>query len=81
MSNFHFGKCVQNTGKNRLVINAICRRFETPCEDKFEKKKRAENCVFLSNFHFGRCLQNVCKNRFEIKAFCICFETLCEDMF
>ena len=33
MSNFHFGKCVEITGKNRLEI-----RFETLCGDKFEKK-------------------------------------------
>ena len=37
-SNVHFGKCVQNTGKNCLEINAFSMRFETLCGDKFEKK-------------------------------------------
>ena len=37
MRNFHFGKCVQNRGKNRFEINTFCMRFETLCGDKFKK--------------------------------------------
>ena len=68
VSNFHFGKCVQNTSQNNLEINAFCMRFEIHCEGKF-KKKRAKSGVFVSNFHCCKCLQNPCNNRFEITAF------------
>ena len=40
MSNFYLGKCIQNTGKNCLVINAFCMPFERLCGDKLKKKKK-----------------------------------------
>ena len=52
VSNFLFGKCVQNTRKDCFEINASCMRFETLCGDKFEKK-RAKNGDLLKYFQFG----------------------------
>ena len=33
-SNFHFGKCVENTSKNNFKMHAFCMSFETLCGDK-----------------------------------------------
>ena len=38
VSKFYFGKCVQNTWKNRFEMNAFFIRFETSSENKYEKK-------------------------------------------
>ena len=46
VNNFHFGKSVQNTGKNHLEINAFFMGFEILCGDQFKKKKGAKT-VFL----------------------------------
>ena len=69
---------MKKTSKNRLEIIAILTRFETLCEDKFEKNVKKRR-LFVSNFHFGKCVQNICKNRFEINASCMHFETLFGD--
>ena len=37
VSNFHFGKYVENTFKNRLEMNAFCFSFESFCGDLIEK--------------------------------------------
>ena len=49
MSNFHFGKCLQNTDKKHIEINGICMRFETLCVDKFEKAT-VKNGVYCEQF-------------------------------
>ena len=50
VSNFHFGKYVQNTGQNNLEMNVFCMRFETHGEDKFKKKtcKKRRFCEQIS---------------------------------
>ena len=37
VNNFHLGRCVEKTCKNRPKMKAFYMRFETVCEDKFEK--------------------------------------------
>ena len=52
MSNFYFGKCVQNMSKNRFEINSM--RFETLLETSF--KKRVKKRRFDEQFNCGKCL-------------------------
>ena len=79
MSNFRFGKCMQNTCKNRPEMKAFSVPYETLCLKSL--KKRAINGVFVSNFHFGKCMQNTGKNRLEMNGISLYFETLCGDKF
>ena len=38
VGNFHFGKCLENTCKNRFEINALYMRFETFYGERLKKK-------------------------------------------
>ena len=56
MCNFYFGKCLQNTCKNRLKMNAFCMRFKRFFGDKFGKN--GQKTAFLWAIFS---LLNVCK--------------------